>query len=83
VRRAVVVADGAYVTPFDLGFDSGREVTCSSLREARRAAEVKAIHSALRRANFNKVDAARLLGISRTQLYERMSRYGISSDEWS
>jgi two-component system NtrC family response regulator len=82
VRRAVVVADGAYVTPFDLGFDGGREATCSSLREARRAAEVKAIHSALRRANFNKVDAARLLGISRTQLYERMSRYGIASEEW-
>ena len=81
VRRAVVVADGAYVTPFDLGFENPEE-TFSSLREARRQAEVKAIHSALRRAKFNKADAARLLGISRTQLYERMSRYHIAPDEW-
>jgi two-component system NtrC family response regulator len=82
VRRAVVVSDGPSVTAFDLGLESPADVTSSSLREARRQAEVKAVYRALRRANFNKADAARALGISRTQLYDLMSRYHISSHEW-
>jgi len=46
------------------------------------AMDAEAIRAALRRKSWNKVDAARALGISRTQLYEFMRRYGIPSHDY-
>jgi DNA-binding NtrC family response regulator len=40
--------------------------------------ERNAIASALERAGGNKVQAARILKISRKKLYDRIERYGIS-----
>ncbi len=82
VRRAVVLADSPYVTPTDLGFEIRSAPAQMTLREARRQAEIRMIRQALRRANYNKAEAAHALGISRTQLYELMSRYGIPAHEW-
>ncbi|OQX22182.1 MAG: hypothetical protein BWK80_31200 [Desulfobacteraceae bacterium IS3] len=39
------------------------------------------ILSALNRTGWNKAKAARILGISRSRLYRRLVRYGISVEE--
>jgi two-component system NtrC family response regulator len=81
VRRAVVVANGTLVEASDLGLQ-GPEAEDPSLRlrEARRRAEVRTILAALRRSGGNRSEAARLLEISRTQLYELIHRHDIHDD---
>jgi DNA-binding NtrC family response regulator len=82
VRRAVVVAEGSLASPIDLGLKAfSGDPTLLTLREARREAEERCVRSALRRANWNKVEAARAIGISRTQLYELMARHKIPHHE--
>jgi len=75
VRRAVVVAEGPLVTAADLDLDAsegGKRIPL--LRDARREVERRCVRMALQRADGNKREAARLLGISRTQLYELLAR---------
>jgi DNA-binding NtrC family response regulator len=75
LRRAVTVAEGANLTPSDLGFEGVEPVVpACSLREARLRAEREAMGRALEQARGNRSEAARMLGISRTQLYELMRR---------
>jgi two-component system NtrC family response regulator len=82
VRRAVVVAEASLVTATDLGLKApSGDPALMTLREARREAEERCVRSALRRANWNKVEAARAIGISRTQLYELMFRHRIPHHE--
>jgi DNA-binding NtrC family response regulator len=40
-------------------------------------AEKEAITMALRKTNYNKAQAAKILGIHRTLLYKKASKYGI------
>jgi DNA-binding NtrC family response regulator len=80
VRRAVVVAEGPEVTATDMGFDAPVPSSFPTLREARREAEARCIEAALERRRGNRAEAARTLGISRTQLYELMHRYGIGNE---
>ena len=80
LERAVIVADGEEVTAEDLPAPL-RAAAAQSARGARRPtlAEVEADYVAdtLRAAGGNKSEAARLLGISRKNLYERLARKGI------
>jgi DNA-binding NtrC family response regulator len=48
------------------------------LSRARSQAEIEAVRAALARTRGNKSEAARLLDISRTQLYEIMHRHDIA-----
>jgi two-component system NtrC family response regulator len=83
VRRAIILAEGPLVRAEDLGLAPTRPwprlaPLPATLREARRTAEVECILRALERSGWNKTDAARDLGVSRTQLYDIMNRYGIA-----
>jgi PAS domain S-box-containing protein len=59
---------------------TGAECTLSPepIREMVREAESRAISRALERTGGNKTRAARLLGMSRSQLYEKIKRYGLT-----
>jgi DNA-binding NtrC family response regulator len=76
VRRAVVLADGALIESADLGLEAlAIAAPVPTLRAARSEAELRTLRAALLRTNGNKAEAAKLLGISRTQLYELMGRH--------
>jgi two-component system NtrC family response regulator len=78
VHRATVVAEGELVTAGDLGLPpEGAEESGPTLSRARSQAEIEAVRAALARTRGNKSEAARLLDISRTQLYEIMHRHDI------
>lgn len=57
------------------------EVVPLSLREARAYAERKAIQRALSAAGGNKREAARLLEIDRSVLYEKLKRYNLTDGD--
>jgi len=47
------------------------------LKNAQSQAQIKTIHQALAKTNYNKARAAKLLGIHRTLLYKKMKEYNI------
>jgi len=51
----------------------------TSMRAVQARAEKEAILDALKRANDNKAEAARILGIHRTHLYKKMKKYDIAN----
>jgi DNA-binding NtrC family response regulator len=79
LERAVIVSDGGEIGPDDLP-EPVRLAAAQARRRACRPtlAEVEAdyIAETLRLARGNKSEAARLLGISRKSLYERLARQG-------
>jgi len=52
----------------------------SSLKNVQVKAEKEAIRSALESTSYNKVHAAKLLGIHRTLLYKKMKKYNLALD---
>ncbi len=52
-------------------------IPAQTLHEANGDAEIRAIREALKQAEFNKTEAARLLGISRRTLYRKLARHEI------
>src|SRR5690606_18172344 len=93
-HRAVIMADGPWITAADLELEAieempGRQETGSppvltetmlnlGLREAREEVEREMVASALSRHVCDSAAAAKDLGISRPTLYELMSKLGIS-----
>lgn len=78
VERAVALADGPLLMPSDL-FPPARgdgSTPSGPLAEVRDAAERRAIAGAIRDVDGELAAAARLLGISRTTLWEKMKRLG-------
>lgn len=84
-ERAVALALGPWLMPGDFFPEApsmaGAGDTLQSLEEARMAAERQHIRRALRQTGGEIGQAARLLGVSRTTLWEKMRRLGVSEPQ--
>ncbi len=77
MRRAVVMADGPWVRPEDLGLAPEERAAVSSLENARRETEETMIRQALSANRNNVKRTSEHLGVSRVTLYRLMDKYGI------
>lgn len=81
VERAVALSTSEWIMPGDLFPEGGRQQTQSGftpLADVRAAAERRQIERALEQTQGQVGKAAELLAISRTTLWEKMSRHGIN-----
>jgi two-component system NtrC family response regulator len=78
IKRAVILAEGAKITPQNLELTSPfSKYEGQGLREAREALDRELIQQALGRNKGNLTRTASALGISRPTLYELMQKLGI------
>ena len=79
IKRAVVMAEGKYVTPMNLELKnpSSSEEEASTLRASRDSREKGLVRLAMEKAEGNVSKAAAELGISRPTLYQLLARYGL------
>jgi len=78
VKTAMIMAEGALITPEDLGLrESVDGALLFNLREVRARAERQAIRQALAITDGNVSRTAELIGVSRPTLYDLMDKYGI------
>ncbi|MGA6826459.1 PEP-CTERM-box response regulator transcription factor [Nitrospira sp. NS4] len=79
IKRAVLMAEGRYVTPSNLELQptAGTEGEASTLRESRESREKDLVRLAMEKAGGNISRAAAELGISRPTLYQLLARYGL------
>ena len=80
VQRALAVADGPELTVEDFAFDidEPQAATSASLRDDLKDEERRRIEGALDRCQGNQTRAAKLLGMPRRTLVERLRTYGIT-----
>jgi Bacterial regulatory protein, Fis family len=91
LERAVILCDGGYITEEELPLPSARKAAQGSTPEEESGSlpegvnlevmEKALIEKALTRARYNKSKAARLLGLTRAQLYFRLEKYGLADPE--
>jgi two-component system NtrC family response regulator len=75
IKRAIIMADGKYITAEDLEFEPASAPAMPlNLKMVREEAERKAILRALEHTNDNISDAAALLGLSRPTLYNLIEK---------
>ena len=79
IKRAVVMAEGKYVTPANLELKDPSlfEEEASTLRASRDSREKDLVRLAWEKAEGNVSRAAAELGISRPTLYQLLTRYGL------
>jgi DNA-binding NtrC family response regulator len=80
VERAVLMSSGSVVTAFDLGLNAVRDGRVAAPLEEMSLEEVERllIQKALNRFSGNANRAAEALGLSRSALYRRLQKYGLS-----
>src|SRR6267378_5493271 len=80
VERALILCEGRMITPEHLPPppESPRETAPPRESLDLETTERELVERALRHAGQNKAKAARLLGLTRTKLYTRMQRFGLS-----
>lgn len=84
IERAVIVARGAQIEPNDFPASVSDAVLARRDRDAPLTlAQLEASYIAkmLEATNGNKTECARLLGISRKNLYEKIARYGLNETD--
>ncbi len=81
MERASVLCRGPQVTPADLPIEINRQdhskATLFNLNAQLAATEKECLRNALQHTDGNRTEAARLLGISRKNLWEKMKTYEI------
>ncbi|MCA1959098.1 MAG: PEP-CTERM-box response regulator transcription factor [Nitrospira sp.] len=79
IKRAVIMAEGRYITPSHLDLDRGDKTkeNTFTLRGVRESHERDLVRLAMEKANGNISRAAAELGISRPTLYQLLDRYGL------
>jgi len=86
LERALATMEGKTIRLHNLPLSLIRNQTplvpngSSLLRDILARAEKEAIIDALKETKYNKVNAAKILGIHRTLLYKKMNKFGISLD---
>lgn len=84
VKRGIIMAKSAYITPEDMDIPYHGEVSVSkrkmSLKEARELLEMNYILSALKSSDWNISHASEKIGVTRSTLYNLMDKYKISHD---
>jgi DNA-binding NtrC family response regulator len=82
IERALILTDGGPIRAAQLGLvtaGAGEEKSAASTAPRSLAdLERKAVLEALERAKGNRSKAARILGLTRSQLYTRLKRFGLS-----
>jgi two-component system NtrC family response regulator len=78
LERALIMGDGPFIDVEHLCLRARKAAPLSSITDLD-TLEKTAIERAMRDAGGNKVRAARLLGISRMQLYTRLRRFGFDA----
>ena len=89
IERAVILADGGIIRPEHLPFASSRTAAIeapSALAFPPAGLDLEAVErslvvKALSQARHNKSRAARRLGLTRSQLYSRIEKYGLAERE--
>ncbi|TQK11527.1 sigma-54 dependent transcriptional regulator [Herbaspirillum sp. SJZ107] len=80
VRRALVMSDGRFIMPEDLGLGHSSSLMApAALDDARLRTERSALRECLDRSGQNVSRAARDLGVSRTTMYRLLSKHGMRS----
>lgn len=83
IRRAVLVEKTARLQASSFPSfisehkDEPRENTGSDLKETHRINEIEMISNALQQTKYNKTQAAKILNIDRTTLYEKIKKYNL------
>jgi transcriptional regulator with GAF, ATPase, and Fis domain len=75
LERAAILCENGLITPQHLSLESTAKPACSSDTADLGTMERETIAKVLRDCRWNKSNAARRLGLSRTQLYVRMRRH--------
>jgi transcriptional regulator with GAF, ATPase, and Fis domain len=94
IERAVILADGGYIRTEHLPVTAPREPAALPAGEAVATAlppggvnledlERSLVVKALTQARYNKTRAAKLLGLTRAQLYSRIEKYGLAESKLS
>jgi Nif-specific regulatory protein len=83
IERAIILCDGGLITAEHLpaprpGNGKGAGSTALTSSQSLGDVERNLVENALKEARNNKALAARLLGITRSQLYSRIQKYGIA-----
>jgi DNA-binding NtrC family response regulator len=82
IERAIILCEGALISAEHLplpGAGNGRgRAPASMAGQSLGDVERQLVEGALKDARNNKAQAARLLGITRAQLYSRLQKYGIA-----
>jgi two-component system NtrC family response regulator len=81
IKRAVIMAEGARITPADLEMEAPRaRYEGMGLKEARETLEKELLAKALARNSGNLTRAAQELGVSRPTLYDLMEKFGMPKE---
>lgn len=79
IQTAVLHTEGDMITDVDLDFETGQAISLSGFTLRNEEEEKERILHALKQAKGNKKLAAKMLGIGRTTLYNKLDEYGLDN----